>query len=254
VLADHGQTQGATFKQRYGETLEELTHKLAKAPTALSATSDEGRGHIQATSIEMRRLGGILSAFSRTFLRTQNRESNLKGAEIVVMPSGALGSVSFINHNERLSLEKINKLYPNLFSKLVKHKGVGFVLVRSEADGDMILGKNGTYYLQTGQIKGKDPLAGFGPNAAAHIKRTASFPHCPDLVINSNYWPETAEVAAFEELVGSHGAMGGPQQYPFILYPAQFKSPKHEVVGAENVHWLFKSWLVDLGWESYKKS
>ena len=27
------------------------------------------------------------------------------------------------------------------------------------------------------------------------------------------------EVAAFEELVGSHGGVGASQSYPFVLYP-----------------------------------
>jgi hypothetical protein len=164
------------------------------------------------------------------------------------MPSGALGSISFIREPGRLSLERINKLYPHLIKKLVRHEGIGFVLVRSEKDGDLAIGKHGTHYLKTAQVSGRDPLAAFGPNAAAHVKRTASFPHCPDLVINSTYWPETEEVAAFEELVGSHGAMGGSQQYPFILYPSTFKNPGHEIVGAEKVHQLFKQWLADLGW------
>jgi uncharacterized membrane protein YvlD (DUF360 family) len=252
VLADHGQTQGATFKQRYGSTLEELIRKLAKTKTAISRTNDEARGHIKAASIEMRRLGGILSVFSKVFLRTKNQDITLSRADIAVMPSGALGTVSFINQKGRLSLEKINHLYPNLVNELVGHEGVGFILVRSEVDGDLVIGKNGTHYLKSSNIQGSDPLKGYGPNALAHVKRTSSFPHCPDLVINSTYWPETAEVAAFEELVGSHGAMGGPQQYPFIIFPAKFKSPRREVVGAENVHKLFRSWLVDLGWESYQ--
>ena len=68
---------------------------------------------------------------------------------------------------------------------------------------------------------GEDPLAPFGPNAARHVARTDGFAHCPDIVVNSTWWPETEEVAAFEELVGSHGGMGGPQSYPFVLAPAR---------------------------------
>ena len=47
----------------------------------------------------------------------------------------------------------------------------------------------------------------------------AGFAHCPDIVLNSTYWAETDEVAAFEELVGSHGGMGGEQSHPLALFP-----------------------------------
>ncbi|TWH53168.1 hypothetical protein L612_000200004850 [Rhodococcus rhodochrous J38] len=40
-------------------------------------------------------------------------------------------------------------------------------------------------------------------------------------MVGGAYWPETDEVAALEEQVGSHGGMGGPQSTPpFLLYPA----------------------------------
>ena len=45
-------------------------------------------------------------------------------------------------------------------------------------------------------------------------------------MLNSTYWPEVDEVAAFEELCGSHGGMGGTQSHPFILYPAGWVAPR----------------------------
>ena len=38
-------------------------------------------------------------------------------------------------------------------------------------------------------------------------------------------------MAAFEELVGSHGGMGGGQSYPFALVPADWQPPEEPVVG-----------------------
>jgi hypothetical protein len=101
-------------------------------------------------------------------------------------------------------------------------------------------------------VEGEDPLVPFGPNAARHVKRTDGFPHCPDLVLNSTYWSETDEVAAFEELVGSHGGMGGGQSYPFALVPAEWRMPEEPVVGPEAMHAHFRTWLADLGHESYR--
>jgi hypothetical protein len=100
-------------------------------------------------------------------------------------------------------------------------------------------------------VEGEDPLASFGPNAADHLRRTDAFPHCADLMVNSTYWPDFGEVAAFEELVGSHGGMGGTQSFPFVLHPAELEWPREEVVGAERVHRIFRDWLAGLGQTAY---
>ena len=69
------------------------------------------------------------------------------------------------------------------------------------------MGSRGTYYLETDTFEGENPIASFGKNAAHHLKRTDSFKYVPDILVNSFYNPETREVAAFEELIGSHGGM-----------------------------------------------
>ncbi len=96
----------------------------------------------------------------------------------------------------------------------------------------------------TAAVTGADPLAPFGPLAAAHVARTARFPHCPDIMVNSTYWPQTEEVAAFEELVGSHGGLGGPQSFPFVLAPAGLAVPAQEIVGAAHLHRVLRGWLA----------
>ena len=68
------------------------------------------------------------------------------------------------------------------------HPGIGFVLVRSERRGAMVIGADGVNYLDEERVEGRDPLAPFGVNAARHVKRTDGFPHCPDIVVNSTFW------------------------------------------------------------------
>ncbi len=125
------------------------------------------------------------------------------------------------------------------------------MLVRSEVEGPVVLGADGRRLLATGEVIGTDPLAPYGPNAAAHVARTDAFSRCPDLVLNSTYWEETDEVAAFEELVGSHGGMGGEQTFPFVLAPADLPLPEDEVVGSEAMHRVFRGWLAQLGHEAF---
>ncbi len=69
--------------------------------------------------------------------------------------------------------------------------------------------------------------------------------------MNSTYWSQSDEVAAFEELVGSHGGLGGGQSYPFLMHPADLAVPPEEMVGAEAVHRLLRAWLVELGHDVY---
>ena len=117
----------------------------------------------------------------------------------------------------------------------------------------MVLGPNGTHYLADDLVEGEDPLEPFGPNAALHLRRVDTFPHCADLAINSTFWPDTGEVAAFEELVGSHGGMGGTQSHPFVLHPQVLAAPAEPVVGAEQLHLLLRSWLASLGHEPFRE-
>jgi hypothetical protein len=57
---------------------------------------------------------------------------------------------------------------------------------------------------------------------------------------------------AFEELVGSHGGLGGTQGYPFLLHPLEFELPREEIIGAALVHRHLRRGLVELGQEAYR--
>jgi hypothetical protein len=117
-----------------------------------------------------------------------------------------------------------------------------------------VLGRDGMHRLGSGVVEGTDPLLPFGPSAPRQVARTSSFPHCADIMLNSVWDEQTGEVAAFEELVGSHGGLGGEQSHPFILYPADLSRPPAEVHGAEQVHQPFRSWLAHLGHEAFRQN
>ena len=167
------------------------------------------------------------------------------------MASGCLGLISFPREPGRVSLERIEGLYPRLVPSLREHPGIGFLMVRSEREGAVAIGARGVNLLDRDRVEGEDPLLPFGPNAAAHLRRTDGFAHCADIMVNSAYWPEFGEVAAFEELVGSHGGLGGPQSFPFVLHPDELAWPEEPVVGPERVHRIFTGWLDELGHPGY---
>ena len=258
VLSDHGQSQGATFFRRYGLTLEEVVSEAAKAPVVAGAMGDEGVMHLNVTMSTAAGAGGVRGAIAKPFTKGTTAEDDTLPAvedadglpEVVTLASGNLGLVSFPRIGHRVTLEELEEQYPQVIPALRDHPGVAFLMVRSREHGPVAIGKRGIHYLAVGKVDGEDPLAPFGPNAAAKALRTDGFPHVADIMVNSTYWSDLEEVAAFEELVGSHGGMGGPQQYPFVLAPADLALPEG-LVGPGNVYRAFCGWLADLGHESY---
>jgi hypothetical protein len=73
--------------------------------------------------------------------------------------------------------------------------------------------------------------------------------HAPDLLLLSQYNPDLGEVAAFEELIGSHGGLGGPQTEPFILHPAEWELDEPIPVGAPAIYRNLRRWLGSIGIE-----
>lgn len=57
---------------------------------------------------------------------------------------------------------------------------------------------------------------------------------------------ETDEVAAFEELIASHGGIGGPQTQPLILHPADWRLDE-PLIGAESLYRQIRRWLDGVG-------
>ena len=266
ILSDHGQSQGATFLQRFGISLEELVRRACDTQSieVEHAHSDEALGYLSASLTEA---SGADSASGRAVAAAtrgrrvdgavqlgeerRSEEADAELPELSVMASGCLGLITFPRENGRVTLERIEERWPALIPTLREHPGIGFLLVRSERHGAVVLGPRGVNHLDEDRVEGEDPLAPFGPNAARHVKRTDGFPHCADIMLNSAYWPETDEVAAFEELVGSHGGMGGAQSFPFALVPAEWQAPEEPVIGAEALHVHLRGWLAALGHDSY---
>jgi len=165
---------------------------------------------------------------------------------IVVLASGNLGLVYGTKREERITLEELDGILPGMLEGLVAHEGVGFVMVHSAEHGPVVVGANGVHYLSEERVEGDDPLAAFGPRAAQHLIREDTFPNCPDILVNSFYNVETNEVAAFEELIGCHGGMGGYQTQPFVLHPVELPVNGEEpLVGAAAVHQVMKSWVAN---------
>ena len=86
------------------------------------------------------------------------------------------------------------------------------------------------------------------------LKREDAMTHAPDLLLLSQYDPELGEVAAFEELIGSHGGLGGPQTEPFILHPAEWTLDEDVPLGAPTIYRNIRRWLSRSGSSSGRRA
>jgi uncharacterized membrane protein YvlD (DUF360 family) len=266
VLSDHGQSQGRPFRQRYGVELEELVRSaLSDGEVYAPPAPDEGLSTVGGALTDARdedTAGGRMLAratrdrvIDGEVVLGPNREA-MEAAdaaaehEAVVLASGGLGLISLPAREHRLTLEEIETMHPRLIPELREHPGVGFVMVRSEAEGAaVVLGAAGSRRLRDDQVTGRDPLRGFGPNAADHLRRTDGFPHCPDILVNCMYDPDANEVAPFEEFMGSHGGLGGWQSRPFALIPSAWSEPGQPIIGVRAMHDALRKWLAETGLE-----
>jgi hypothetical protein len=247
VLSDHGQSEGATFLQRQGKTLEELVGELAGRTVAEERKdSDEGAHRINvALSETAQGSGGTAHAVRAVIPEDEGDVEKTAEPAVLALASGCLGLVYFTDHAERLTREQLEQLFPGVLDGLRSNPDIGFVMVATEGEGTVVLGPAGTRHLADDRVEGVDPLADYPATAAQHLRRTDRFRHVPDLLCNGRFDPATGSVPAFEELVGSHGGLGGTQAQPFVLHPSDLTFPEERVVGAETLHRTIKPWAQE---------
>jgi uncharacterized membrane protein YvlD (DUF360 family) len=234
VLSDHGQTQGATFKQRNGYGLDELVEGSVEAAEV----------HGVADGDEQNQMVGLAvgEATGRTGKSKKPSKKDVSGLQVVVLGSGNLGLIYLMEEPRRLTREELDERHPRLIPALRSHPHVGWILVRSAERGAVVLGPRGERYLDEDRVEGEDPLVGFSAQAPRHLQRTDGFPHVADIMVGSFYDPELDEGCAFEELISFHGGIGGTQTRPFILAPVTLPGPQEPLVGAASVHELLSGW------------
>ena len=126
VLSDHGQTQGATFKQRNGYGLDELVERSLEH----GAVKEIAGGDEQQAMVGL----AVGEATGRADEKQGKRSKNdVSDREVVVLGSGNLGLISLMEEPRRLTLEEIDERHPRLIPALRAHPHVGWLLVRSSA-------------------------------------------------------------------------------------------------------------------------
>lgn len=262
VLSDHGQSSGPTFQAAYHESLDQLVQKSLNhtsqviSPQSINDAWDKVNTFVNDAIYAKTRMASVLRIMlqSKTYnglvslgplkdeIRT--RPENGKGIDgsPMVLASGCTGLIYFTGSRRRLTYEEIQARYPDLLVSLIDHPGIGFVLVRSAQNGDLVFGKEGIYFLDQDDFEGRNPLSAYPKNAARLLRRESSFANCPDILVNTNLDPASEELPGFENQASHHGGMGGPQNHPFIFHPSSLPVNGGSLVGAVEVNRLFRRW------------
>ena len=190
VLSDHGQSQGATFRQRYGQSLEDLIRELladrdvaVRAETSLEETAGPANTFLSQVSQEQGAPGHVVHRALHS--RSVGDEVHLErstGESASARPSGRAAATVVVDRRRRgghrvrqpldgllhrfpgrMTREQMDTAYPGVVDALVAHAGVGFVTMRTDAHGLVVRGRGGTRYLEEDRVEGTDPLAPFGP-------------------------------------------------------------------------------------------
>ena len=130
VLSDHGQTQGATFKQRNGYSLQEL---VARSLEATEVTAIAGGDEQSA-------MAGLALREATGAKAKKDTNAGLDTDRAVVLGSGNLGLVYLMEEPRRLTLEEIEERHPRLVPALRAEPHVGWLLVRPAEHGPLALG------------------------------------------------------------------------------------------------------------------
>jgi hypothetical protein len=261
VVSDHGQSLGRTFEQLHGHSLADQVRALMddSSVSAVQQTRGEDWGPLNTLVTSV--LGRRTSEPDKLVLGPDRNLQDTGGPDddslpdVAVIGSGNLGMVWFPRLSERPTLDDVNARWPRLVPGLALTEGVGLVMVQ-DADGDpVVFGSKGVHNLATGAVEGTDPLSGYAGRAAGDLRRLSGLPDCGDIVLVSTV-DELGLVHAFEELVGSHGGVGGSQNDALLVYPADWAldpqlvedvDGRQMLVGPVAVHSQLLAWRRTFG-------
>lgn len=248
VVSDHGQSQGQVFADRYGIDLAGICAGLMRAQVESVDSPVEGWGRAEAVAEQMSapsvtgRLAGRAADLTERHLT-----EDVTDAEVSVLGSGNLGLL-YIHQPTRLTLTDLTARWPALVPGLCSHEGIGFVAGIDAAGRPWALGDTGRVALDTGEVDGVDPLAGYGEHAARVLCRAVLMSEAPDLYVNSTVDEGTLDIAAFEPLVGAHGGLGGWQDRAVLLVPTELAGAlPQRIEGADELHRVMVAMLESLG-------
>ena len=265
VLSDHGQSLGETFLQRYGVSLGEYIRELmgGRATIVQSKTKAEGSTFVNALLSEITASKGVGPSVARAALASKTDADGTVNLDDVEEEPPVADADD--DRGRRLGQPRtrlVHRARPpadgrgargappgarRLGRGASRASGCCWSARRSSAPSSSA--RRARASSTQDKVEGEDPTELFGPHTIMSLKREDAMVHAPDLLLLSQYDPELGEVAAFEELIGSHGGLGGPQTEPFILHPTEWTLDEEVPLGAPAIYRNIRRWLSSIGIE-----
>ncbi|MAG77954.1 hypothetical protein CL616_01165 [archaeon] len=135
VFSDHDIVQGLPFDKLYNQSLTEFITRVKEGKKEIRDSWSDyvsyklGVLH-ENFSIPLK----AVNTFFLSLFKVRN-EDEIK--EIEVCQSSCIAHIYFTKHEKRLSLKEVEKYYPGIIDKLVKHEGIGLVVGKEKIIGDL---------------------------------------------------------------------------------------------------------------------
>ena len=270
VLSDHGQTASVPYRVEFGETLGDTLIAAARhGVLVMAGTGDylfEQRDamdflvrELEAVStgsnVAARRIGLRIGRWLRKqyglfpLVAEVVRES--PETQLVVTYSSSLAHVYWTQPDRPIPFDEIRRDPDRraLYYFLVAHRGIGAVITRM-LDGAHVESIRGRALLTPqGELEilaGDDPLTDYAPTdiQRREIARLAQDACAGDIIVFGAYDPVRNRCICFDDQVGAHGAMGGPQYWPFVLTPPGLVPRSHAINDPLDIHPLLRRYAA----------
>ncbi len=248
LLSDHGQSSSLPFHGLYGNSLEDLVGELARRRVPARRRPMAELAYVAALLEDLKdappvgrgRWLAVRGQLTLERLRKPVDEPNAGDPqpEVEVCVSGCLAHLYCKEADRRLRLEEIRSLFPGLVEGLASHPGIGFVMVLDDAGNPVCIGGSGLHNLGTGEVFGdSDPLAPYGDPGiwTGELARLARGEDSGDLIVNGSMLSRR-RVVTFENQIGSHGGMGGPQNEAFAVLPTTWRTERRDLRSPEDMY------------------
>ena len=214
ILSDHGQVETIPFEDKYQETLGQAISKWLPTYHVV-----EHRG------------------------RDIPPRDDATDGQIVITYSGGLGHLYFQTLSGKLDLSIINEKFPGLISKMAKHPGIEFVLVKDGKE-DNLFSSQGRFNLSDKKATAFLRKYDEPEIIKRQLQRLNSFETSGDLIIFGK-WLDGQQIN-FEHQVGGHGSIGGEQLHPFLLVKKEWKVDTSRVENSQDLYPILKKIRDDL--------
>jgi hypothetical protein len=223
VYSDHDIVDALPFDKLYNQSLGEFITRIKDGKREVR---DSMRDYLvyklkylhENFSLPLRAASGFLLKF----FKIHNQKEKIK--EIEVRNSSCISHVYFSNFKDRLPLEDIEKYYPGMVDKLVKHEGVGIVVCKGK-DGMNVFGDLSKYG-NVVQLK-------------RWLEKVYNMEYFGDLFIMGAI--KNGKIVSFEDFhLGTHDGFGLDQHKGFFVSKKRYDFSKSD--DAKVLHSIFKAY------------